>query len=259
MANCVKCGKKNPDKARFCMGCGNDLKSKDKDDFDEEELKDQIASDMTDYRGWVDDIISEIKPDEGREEAKQSLSLPRNKTIFLTVRNLVPRMGLENLIRAFHQSNILKQKAILLIGGRGPLEDHLKATVERFNLNKTVQFLGRIPENELPSIYQAADFFVLPTEKLEGFGLVIAESMASGTPVLGTPVGAIPEVIGQFDKRLIFDGTGSSDIQKKLEEVIEQPDRYNFSREKCRRFIEENYSWKKVADDFEKVAMGLTG
>ena len=44
----------------FCMGCGNDLKSKDKDDFDEEELKDQIASDMTDYRGWVDDIISEI-------------------------------------------------------------------------------------------------------------------------------------------------------------------------------------------------------
>ena len=65
-----------------------------------------------------------------------------------------------------------------------------------YDLHGSIRFLGHIPEIDLPQKYQAADFFVLPTRNLEGFGLVILEAMASGTPVLGTPVGAIPEVIG---------------------------------------------------------------
>ena len=130
--------------------------------------------------------------------------------------------------------------------------------VDYFNLKESIRLLGHIPDGDLPGLYQAADFFILPTEKLEGFGLVILEAMASGTPVIGTPVGAIPEVIGSFDSRLIFDGTSWEDLKKKMEEVIEQPDRYYFAPETCRRFVEENYSWKMVAEDFEKVAIGLT-
>ena len=105
-------------------------------------------------------------------------------------------MGIDNLIEAFHRSKILRQKGLLLIGGKGLLEDRLKSMVENYDLHGSIRFLGHIPEIDLPQKYQAADFFVLPTRNLEGFGLVILEAMASGTPVLGTPVGAIPEVIG---------------------------------------------------------------
>lgn len=193
----------------------------------------------------------------GKAAARGIACLPLGKTVFLTVRNLVPRMGLESLIGAFNGSETLRQKGLLLIGGTGFLEDSLKTMVDDFNLNDSIRFLGHIPEKDLPGIYQAADFFVLPTEKLEGFGLVILEAMACGTPVLGTPVGAIPEVIGSFDKRLIFDGMRWSDMKRKMEEVIEKPHGYHFDPGDCRQFVEKKFSWEKLASSFEKQVLGL--
>jgi glycosyltransferase involved in cell wall biosynthesis len=190
-------------------------------------------------------------------QARQHIGSHQARTVFLTVRNLVPRMGIEALIKAFHQSRLLRKKSLLLIGGKGPLEGPLKSLAENFNLNGSVRFLGHIPDKDLPKTYQGADFFVLPTRKLEGFGLVILEAMASGTPVLGTPVGAIPETIGSFDKRLIFDGTHWQHIKKKLEELIEKPEEYCFDPKDCRKFVEDNFSWKGMADSFEKEAIGL--
>jgi glycosyltransferase involved in cell wall biosynthesis len=193
-------------------------------------------------------------PSEGKKAAKDAAKVPLNKTVFLTVRNLVPRMGLETLIESFSQSSVLREKGLLLIGGRGFLEETLKAQVESANLQDAVRFLGYIAEKDLPLFYQASDFFVLPTRELEGFGLVNLEAMASGTPVLGTPVGGIPEVIGLFDKRLIFDGTGWQNMRNKLEEVIERPSSFRFDPQDCRDFVEKNFSWKKAADAFEQEA-----
>jgi glycosyltransferase involved in cell wall biosynthesis len=122
----------------------------------------------------------------GKGAAKETAKLPTNRTVFLTVRNLVPRMGLEALIESFSQSSVLREKGLLLIGGRGFLKDRLKAQVESANLQDAVRFLGYVAEKDLPLFYQASDFFVLPTRELEGFGLVILEAMATGTPVLGT-------------------------------------------------------------------------
>jgi glycosyltransferase involved in cell wall biosynthesis len=193
-------------------------------------------------------------PSGGNTDVKHMAKLPTNKTVFLTVRNLVPRMGLETLIESFSQSSVLREKGLLLIGGRGFLENDLKAQVESANLKDSIRFLGHIPEKDLPQFYQASDFSVLPTRELEGFGLVILEAMACGTPVLGTPIGAIPEVLGSFDRKLIFDGTGSEDMRNKLEEVVERPDSFRFDPQDCRAFVERNFSWKKVADAFEQEA-----
>jgi glycosyltransferase involved in cell wall biosynthesis len=167
-------------------------------------------------------------------------------------------MGIENLIEAFQQSDVLRKKGLLLIGGEGFLKESLRAMVKDFGLGETVRFLGRVSEEDLPRYYQAADFFVLPTRELEGFGLVILEAMACGTPVLGTPVGAIPETVGLFAKRLLFEGTQSKDMKAKLEDVINRPEQYAFDPQTCRNFVEERYSWEKMADAFERKVMSLT-
>jgi glycosyltransferase involved in cell wall biosynthesis len=196
-------------------------------------------------------------PINGKHTVKEALVLPIGKTIFFTVRNLVPRMGIENLIEAFKQSNVLAEKGLLLIGGEGFLRESLRGMVRDYGLESTVKFLGRVSDEELPRYYQAADFFVLPTRELEGFGLVILEAMACGTPVLGTPVGAIPETVGLFDKNLLFEGTRSEDMKTKLEDVINRPEKYRFDPHTCRKFVEERYSWEKMADAFEREVITL--
>ena len=83
--------------------------------------------------------------------------------------------------------------------------------------------------------------------------------MACGTPVLGTPIGAIPDVIGAFNRKLVFHGTEWRDLKEKMEELPEKPDDYNFNPEECRRYVENNYSWKKVGDVFEKEMVKTEG
>jgi glycosyltransferase involved in cell wall biosynthesis len=196
-------------------------------------------------------------PQSGKETVKKELNIALDKTAFLTIRNLVPRMGIENLIEAFNQSRLLREKGLLLIGGEGFLKESLKEMAEKHGLEDSVKFLGRISEGDLPRYYQAADFFVLPTRELEGFGLVILEAMACGTPVLGTPIGAIPETVGSFAKNLLFEGTDHENIRGKLEDVINHPDRYRFDPQICRKFVEERYSWVKMAEAFEREIRGL--
>lgn len=189
---------------------------------------------------------------EGKEAARREMGLPLEKTILISVRNLVPRMGIDNLLEAFNLSSILRGKALLLIGGEGFLKESLKARAEKHGLEDSVKFLGRVSEEDLPRYYRAADFFVLPTRALEGFGLVILEAMASGTPVLGTPVGAIPEVIGPFSRTLLFEGSEWPHIRSKLEDVVLRPEQYRFAPETCRSYVVKNFSWEKMADAFER-------
>jgi glycosyltransferase involved in cell wall biosynthesis len=196
-------------------------------------------------------------PEKGKGYAKELLTIPSDRTVFLTIRNLVPRMGIENLIEAFNASPVLREKGLLFIGGEGFLKESLHALVENYRLGKTIHFLGRISEENLPFHYQAADFFLLPTRELEGFGLVILEAMASGTPVLGTPVGAIPETISLFDRNLLFEGTHHEEIKVKLEDTVQHPEKYRFRPESCRRFVEERYSWERMAAAFEEEMIKL--
>lgn len=146
--------------------------------------------------GWVD--TGRFRPAKTRNLLRRRLGEPwlPGTTTFLTVRRLEHRMGLDNLIEACHILRLQGYKFRLLIGGSGPLRGDLERLVEKTQLTKAVHFLGRVPESDLPACYAAADCFVLPTRTLECFGLIALEALACNTPVVATPVGSIPEVMG---------------------------------------------------------------
>ena len=102
--------------------------------------------------------------------------------------------------------------ATLAIAGTGELDGALRAQIETLGLQASVALLGRISEEELVRRYQQAHLVVLPTQELEGFGLTTAEALACGTPVLGTPAGATPELLAPIDPALVAAGTASSEI-----------------------------------------------
>ena len=74
------------------------------------------------------------------------------------------------------------------------------------NLCSSIRMMGSVTDQNLALLYRAADFSIVPSTDYEGFGLTLIESLASGTPVLGTPVGAIPEVLLPLSKSLLLDG-----------------------------------------------------
>jgi len=92
----------------------------------------------------------------------------------------------------------------LLIAGTGRHEDRLKALAADLGVRDRIEFLGFVPDEDLPALYTAADVFLFPS-RYEGFGLVFLEAMACGTPVVGTPVGGIPDVVEDGETGFVVD------------------------------------------------------
>jgi len=203
-------------------------------------------SKITIIPGGID--LERFHPAADKREVRERLHLPLEKTILLTVRNLVSRMGIENLIRAMPEIVKSVPNIALIIGGTGPLKNDLGELSRSLNLEDHIHFAGFIPEAALPGYYQAADIFVLPTIELEGFGLVTLEALASGTPVLGTPVGGTQEILSRFDSRFLFQDTRPESISRLIIETCQeyrsQPDKWQLDSRQCRHFAEKFYSWE---------------
>jgi len=169
----------------------------------------------------------------------------------------VPRMGLDNLIHAM--ADVVHQipDVHLVIGGSGPLKKDYSRLVEKLGLGRFIRFDGFIPEDRLPDYYSAADLFVLPTLELEGFGLVTLEALATGTPVVGTPIGGTREILGTLDSRFLFKGTDRSSIASLIVEMCrdfkDDPSLWRRMSNQCRTFAEEHFSWQRNVDATEKV------
>jgi len=192
-------------------------------------------------------------PDRGA--IRGTLGLPTDRPLLLTVRNLEARMGLDNLIEAMSRLRARCPSAVLLIGGAGSLRGALEAQSLALGLGDCVRFLGFVPDADLPRYYQAADLFVLPTRELEGFGLVTVEALACGTPVLGTPVGATPEILRTLCPSLVFRGTTpevmAEDLERFLAEKQRDPDAYGRLRAACREHVERHYTWERATDELD--------
>ena len=208
--------------------------------------------------GGVD--LARFFPVADRLRIRKRLDIPTDHMILLSVRNLVPRMGIETLIHSMKDVVSRVENVTLLLGGNGPLKEKLVALVRKLGLDNHIRFIGFIPEDDLPDYYRASDIFILPTLELEGFGLVTLEALASGVPVLGTPVGGTVEIIQKFDPRCIFRGTEVEDLSDLIIETClrfqENHQLWERTSAHCRRFVEQNYSWGKNVDDLQSILLG---
>jgi glycosyltransferase involved in cell wall biosynthesis len=89
--------------------------------------------------------------------------------------------------------------------------------IERYRVTTRVDFVGVVPEEELPSLYRGAEALIFPS-LYEGFGLPIIEAMACGTPVVTADTTAMPEVAG--DAALLVDPTSVEQIAAAMEQIV---------------------------------------
>jgi glycosyltransferase involved in cell wall biosynthesis len=202
-----------------------------------------------------------FKPAADRKRVREELGLSDDKIILLTVRNLRPRMGLSNLIKAISLCGPLRSKLHLIIAGSGQLAEMLKNQSETLGLSSEITFPGKISEEDLIRYYQAADLFILPTRKLEGFGLATLEALASGLPVIGTPVGATPEIISQFGKGWLCEDSSATSLAQKISDrvnwFIDHPQKYHFLRQHLHTTANQKYGWPNIISQWESVCSAI--
>jgi len=200
-----------------------------------------------------------FRPEPPRRDARARLRLPTDRAIFLTCRRLEHRMGLFELIDAAALLRNQGSRAVVLVAGRGALEEALHQRVRERGIEDSVRLLGYVEERDLPLYYRAADCFVLPTRALEGFGLVTAEAFACGTPVLGTPVGATPELIAPFDRRLVTRDASPAALAEGMVRFLDDFKGDDALEQRCRAYAEVRFSWEPFADGLERISREVVG
>ncbi len=137
------------------------------------------------------------------------------------------------------------------IGGDGPLRPVLEQRIDELDLKGEVVLQGFTEEEQLPAYYQCADAVVMATSALEGFGMVTVEALACGRPVIGTPVGATPEILSQINPRLIAAGKDPEPLAQTLSGILtiiaNDGSARERRREESRTVVEESYNWGRCA------------
>ncbi len=195
--------------------------------------------------GGVD--VARFSVRESRAECRERLGWPKDRRIVLTVRRLMRRMGLDDLIAA---TALLRERVpdvLVLIAGRGPLGAELERQVESMGLQEHVRLIGFVPDEDLPMAYRAADLSVVPSVSLEGFGLVVAESFAAGTPCLVTPVGGLPEAVAGLSGDLVLGGTGAVALAYGIASALTGALTLPTSAD-CVQYARRHYDWKVIAE-----------
>ncbi|OPH57612.1 glycosyl transferase [Paenibacillus ferrarius] len=196
--------------------------------------------------------IDRFKPSAQRAAIRERLHIPEGTTAVLTLRRLVNRMGLLQLIDAWREVAKEIPNTVLLLGGKGPLKEELESKIKEYDLQSRVRMLGYVPDHELADYYQAADLFVVPSQALEGFGLITVEAMAAGVPVMATPVGGNREILQKFRPDLLFAGKSSADIADGLIRSLRQKESWP-TAEQCRIHVLEHYTWARVSRQVEGI------
>lgn len=198
------------------------------------------------YDGWV-----RAMP---REEARRQLQWPRDIPCLFTVRQLRYRYGLDTAIEAVAPM-ASTGRCHLYIAGEGPDRAKLQKLIDSLGCQPTIKLMGRIDDETLRCAYQGADLFVLPTRHLECFGLISLEAMSYGLPVLGTNVGAIPEVTGPILPEFVIPPGDPVALRNKIDLFLEgrmnTPSETNISAH-----VRANYAAGRVIGEYEAMYSG---
>jgi len=196
--------------------------------------------------------LARYHPDnrQSRTEVRRDFGIGEDVPLVLFVGSQYRLKGLEFAIRALGE---MKTGATLLVvGADNPAP--FKRLTEELGLSDRVIFAGA--RSDLPRIYPAADVFVLPT-LYETFALVCLEAMASGVPVLASPVGGIEDYLRDGENGFHIE-RNATDIATKLDRVLNDAGLREQLRTQGLATVQ-GYAWQRIAEKYLKLFDELLG
>ncbi len=199
--------------------------------------------------------LERFHPGISGEAVRARLGLADRRVLLFTGR-LVPHKGLDVVLRALAR---LPPDVALVVVGRGPGLASLTALARRLGVAERVRFCPDVSDAELPSYYRASDLFVFPSHnRLEGFGLAVAEAMACGIPVIVADMPGVREVIEPGQEGLLTEPLLAPELADRVAELLSDPTRARRMGEAGRRRAEARYDVRTVVDQLVMLYGSLT-
>ena len=154
-----------------------------------------------------------------RDEARAKLGLSGDVLLF--VGRMDPIKGLDILLRAVALLRDRPALTLVVVGGSASETEMQRAQsmASDLGIEKLVQFRGSVAQEELPAYYNAATVCVIPSH-YESFGLVAIESLACGTPVIGSMVGGLPTVIHDEENGFLVPWRHPAEFAERVETYL---------------------------------------
>lgn len=184
----------------------------------------------------------------------QRHNLPQDSAIVLSISRLIERKGQDQLIKIWDRVIARYPQAILLIGGQGAYQPHLRALAAQSQARSQIIFADRIPEELLPQYYAGAHIFAMPCRsrklglEVEGLGIVFLEAQASGLPVLVGDSGGAPDALIPQKTGYLVDGTDTEDIYRHIMTLLEEQP-HSTQGAAGRAWVVDQWSWTRTADN----------
>ncbi|HBN26798.1 MAG TPA: hypothetical protein DD405_04950 [Desulfobacteraceae bacterium] len=204
--------------------------------------------------------INRFYPQKKIPNLRKILNISESDIFILAIGKFIPRKGFEYLIKAF---NILvNQRQItnikLRLGGRGPLKEKYETMIKKYALNDYISLLEYIKDEDIPSYYTESDIFILPSivddrGDTEGLGVVFLEANACKTPIIGTEVGGIINVIKEGENGIFVKQKDPEDLVEKILYLARDKELRKKMGEKGRGTILEKFNWDSTADEIIRI------
>ena len=177
--------------------------------------------------------------------------------LILSVGRLIDWKGTKYLIIAMKEVIKIFPNVKLVLVGVGPEKENLEKLTEELNLKRNIIFTGYIEDVDLPKYYASSDIFVLPSIDIngytEGLGVVLLEAMACGTPVIGSNVGGISDIIEDGYNGFLVPEKSPPELADKIIELLSNKKMAEEFSVNGLKIVREKFSWEIVCDRFARM------
>ncbi|MBT4139129.1 MAG: glycosyltransferase family 4 protein [Candidatus Latescibacteria bacterium] len=183
----------------------------------------------------------------------------QDKRILLTVARLDQRKGHDKVLQALPH---LPDDVVYLIGGTGREEPRLRQIASDLNIEDRVHFLGFVTDEDLPTLYNLCDVFVMPNRvtegtalagDIEGFGITFIEAGSCEKPVIAGRSGGAVEAVLDGQTGLLVDPTSETEIVEAILRFLDEPDFAKKMGQQARQRIQKELDWRILAKLVEDI------